>query len=152
MVIFMAISDNLLYIAYPTNTEIFNCQLSAGSFCELKTPLYAIDSSQHCMFYLYKRDEVNIDKYCKVDFVNQTRDEAIALDDTHWVTSVLKPTKLHISCLTTTSYIQLKVPLQVIELKPGCQAFTSNMLITPMNNLQITMKNSESKKNTKLAA
>ena len=69
---FMATSDNLLYIAYPTNTEIFNCQLSAGSFCELKTPLYAIDSSQHCMFYLHKRDEVNIDKYCKVDFVNQT--------------------------------------------------------------------------------
>ena len=92
----------------------------------------------------------NIDKYCKVDFVNQTRDEAIALDDTHWVTSVLKPTKLHISCLTTTSYIQLKV--QVIELKPGCEEFTSNMLITPMNNLQIMMKNPESKKNTKLAA
>ena len=35
---FMAISDNLLYITYPTNTEIFNCQVSAGSFCELNTP------------------------------------------------------------------------------------------------------------------
>ena len=65
---------------------------------------------------------------------------------------MLKPTKLHISCLTTTSYIQLKVPLQVIELKPGCEAFTSNMLITPMNNIQIMMRNPESNKNTKLAA
>ena len=150
---FMAISDNSLYITYPTNTGIFNCQLSAGSFCELKTPLYTIDSSQHCMFYLYKRDEVNIDKYCKVVFVNQTQDEAIALDNTYWVTSVLKPTKLHIICLTTTSYIfKLKVPLQVTELKPGCEAFTSNMLITPMNSIQIMMRNPESNKNTKLAA
>ena len=148
---FMAISDNLLYIAYPTNTEIFNCQLSAGSFCELKTPLYAIDSSQHCMFYLYRRDESNIDKYCKVDFVNQTLDEAIALDDTHWITSILRPTKLHISCLTTTSYIQLKVPLQIVELKQGCEAFTSNMLITPMNNIQIKTNKAKSL-NTNLAS
>ena len=41
----MAILGNLLYIAYPTNTEIFNCQINTGSFCELNTPLYAADAS-----------------------------------------------------------------------------------------------------------
>ena len=58
----MAISDHLLYIVYPTNNEIFNCQITAGSFCELNTSLYAVDASGHYMFYLYKREEENINK------------------------------------------------------------------------------------------
>ena len=149
---FMAMSDNLLYIACPTDAEVFGCQLSAGSFCELGTPLYAMDSSQHCVFYSYKRDEVGIDRCCRVDFISQTQDEAMALDDTYVVTSVLKPPKLHISCLATASCVQLKVPLQVIELRPGCEVFTSNMLITPMNNMQIMMGDPDSNGNTGLAA
>ena len=47
--------------------------------------------------------------------------------------------------MTTTSYIQLQVPLQVIELKPRCEAFTNDMLIAPMNNLKINNGNDTQK-------
>ena len=36
---FIAISKDNLYITYPNSDEIFSCQLSAGYYCEINTPI-----------------------------------------------------------------------------------------------------------------
>ena len=56
------------------------------------------------------------------------------MDNSYWVIPTIKPTHLHISCLTTSYYKQLKYPLDITYLGDFYQKFTATMLI-PASNL-----------------
>ena len=57
---FIAISKDNLFITYP-NSEIFSCQLSAGYYCEINTPFYSLDSTNHCSYYLLQNNPNKIE-------------------------------------------------------------------------------------------
>ena len=57
----------------------------------------------------------------------------MSLDNSYWVTLTIKPTHLHISCLTTSYYKQLKYPLDITYLGDSCEGFTSTMLLPALN-------------------
>ena len=61
---FIAIINNGLYIMYPDSNEILSCQLSAGHYCEIKTPFYPIDNIHHCSYYLLQNDDEKVRQFC----------------------------------------------------------------------------------------
>ena len=70
-----------------------------------------------------------VEQACKVDLVNFTSDQALALDSQFWVIVTVKPTTMYITCLTNTSYIEIQHPLDIIFLEESCEASTSSMLL-----------------------
>ena len=66
---------------------------------------------------------------CKVDLVNFTNDQAIALGSQFWVITTVKPTTMYITCFTKTFYIELQHPLDIIFLEESCEASTPSMLL-----------------------
>ena len=77
---FLAISKDNLYITYPNSDEIFSCQLSAGYYCEINTPSYPLDSTNHCSYYLLQHNQNTIEQYCSFSVIHQTTDQAISLN------------------------------------------------------------------------
>ena len=61
---FIVISKDNLYITYPNLNEIFSCQLSPGYYCEINTPFYPLDSTNHCSYYLLQSNLNKIKQYC----------------------------------------------------------------------------------------
>ena len=129
----MAILQDKLFATYPSLDEILICQMAQGSYCEINKPLFAIDKTKQCAIYLFNQQRPQINKYCKIDFINQITDLAISLDNSYLVTSMIKPTQLHISCLTTSYYKQLKYPLDITYLGDSCKGFISTMLLPTSN-------------------
>ena len=129
----MAISHDKLFATYPSLDEILTCQMVQGSYCEINKPLFAIDKTKQCAIYLFNQQRAQINKYFKIDFINQTTDLAMSLDNSYWVISTIKPTCLHISRLTTSYYKQLKYLLDIIYLGESCEGFTSTMLLPASN-------------------
>ena len=107
----MAISQDKLFATYPSLDEILTCQMAQGSYCAISKPLFTVDKTKQCAIYLFNQQRSQINKYYKVDFINKTTDLAISLDNSYWVTSMIKPTCLHISCLTTSYSKQREVTI-----------------------------------------
>ena len=93
----MVISHGKLFATHPSLDEILSCQMAQGSYCKINKLLFTIDKTKQCAIYLFNQQRSKINKYCKIDFINQTTDPAMSLDNSYWVT--IKPTHLHISCL-----------------------------------------------------
>ena len=70
---------NLLILLSPLH-KIFSCQLSAGHYCEINTPFYPLDSTNHCSYFLLQNNLNTIEQYCSLSVTNQTTDQAISLD------------------------------------------------------------------------
>ena len=71
-----------------------------------------------------------VEEACKVDLVNFTSDQALALDSQFWVIVTAKPTTIYITCLTKTSCVELQHPLDIIFLEESCEASTPLMLLS----------------------
>ena len=97
---FIAISKDNLYITYPNSDAIFSCLLSTGYYCEINTPFYPLDSTNHCSYYLLQNNLNKIEQYCSFSVINQTTDQAISLNYYYWAITTMVPTKLQIICLT----------------------------------------------------
>ena len=128
----MAVSHDKLFATYPSLDEILTCQMAQGN-CKISKPLFAIDKTNQCAIYLFNQQRSQINKYCKKDFINQTTDLTMSLDNSYWVTLTIKPNHLHISCLTTSYYKQCKYPLDITYLGDSCEGFTSTMLLPASN-------------------
>ena len=111
--------------------------MAQGSYCKINKPLFAIDKTKQCAIYLFNQQRSQINKYCKIDFINQTTDLAMSFDNSYSVTSTIKPTCLHISCLTTSYYKQLKYPLDITYLGDSCEGFTFTILLPASNVVKI---------------
>ena len=48
--------------------------------------------------------------------INQTTDQAISLNYYYWAVTTIVPTKLQVVCLTSSYYIKLKCPVDIIFL------------------------------------
>ena len=57
---YMAISQDQLFVTYPSLDEILTCQMAQGSYCEINKPLHAIDKTKQCAIYLFKQQRSQI--------------------------------------------------------------------------------------------
>ena len=99
---FIALLRDNLYITYPNLDEIFSCQLLAEYYCEISTPFYPLDSTNHCSYYLLQNNLNKIEQYCSFLVINQASDQAISLDYCYWAVATIVPTKLQVVRLTSS--------------------------------------------------
>ena len=67
--------------------------------------------------------------------INQTTDQAINLDCYYKAVTTMVPTKLQVVCLTSSYYIKLKCPVDIIFLPNACEAYTNIFYLPARNNL-----------------
>ena len=130
---FIVITKDKLYITYPNSDEIFSCQLSAGHYCEINTLFYALDSTNHCNYYLLQNNLNKIEQYCSLSVTNQTTDQAISLNYYHWAIMTMVSTMSQVICLTSSYYIKVRCPVDIIFLPNACEAYT-NIFYPPTRN------------------
>ena len=131
----LALTTDRLYVTYPSASEILSCQISSGAFCEINSAIYPVSTSQTCEHSLFIKDEAGIEVNCKVTLHNFTHPMALSLNHNFWAISSFVKSTLHIACLTKTYYQVLKVPLDIIYLPEGCEAFNNFLLIPAHNDL-----------------
>ena len=124
---YIVISTDKLYVTFPTMEEILSCRMSSGSFCKINNAIYPMNTIRSCKYALFMGKHMLVKEACKVDLVNFTNDQAIALDSQFWVITTVKPTTMYITCLTKTFYIELQHPLDIIFLEESCEASTPSM-------------------------
>ena len=127
---YLAITKGDQYVTFPTEHEIMGCQLTVGALCELNTALLPTLNLNSCEFALYKRARDQVIKNCRVRTSPLRRDHAISLEPNYWVVVTQAPWVLHIICLQTTTYLQVKYPIDIVHLQDGCEA-TSSTLVLP---------------------
>ena len=57
---YMAISQDQLFVTYPSLDEILTCQMAQGSYCEINKSLLAVDKTKQCAMYLFKQQRSQI--------------------------------------------------------------------------------------------
>ena len=117
---YLAISTDKLYVTFPTSDEIFSCRMSSRTFCEINNAIYPTNTIKSCEYALFIGKHTLVEQACKVDFVNFTSDQALALDSQFWIIMTVKPTTMYITYLTKTFYIELQHPLDIIFLEEWC--------------------------------
>ena len=65
--------------------------------------------------------------------MNQTMDQAVSLDYYYWAITTMKPSKLQVVCLTSSYYVKLKFPVNIIHIPDTCKDYT-NMFFLPSRN------------------
>ena len=141
---FITISEDNLYITYPNSDKIFSCQLLAGYYCEINTPFYPLDSTNHCSYYLLQNNLNKREQYCSLSTTNQTTDQAISLNYYYWDITTMVPTKLQVICFTSSYYIKLKCPFDIKFPSDACEAHTNTFYLPARNSLS---KEVDSRKN-----
>ena len=59
--------------------------------------------------------------------------QAISLDYYYWAITTMKHSKLQIVCLTSSYYVKLKFPIDIMHVPDACEAYT-NMFSLPARN------------------
>ena len=132
---FIVITTNGLYITYLDYNEILSCQLIAGHHCKRNTPFYPTDNTHDCSYHLLQLHDEKVRQFCSLSVINQTTDQAVSLDYYYWAITTMKPSKLQVVCLTSSYYIKLKIPIDIIYICDACKAYTNIFFLSARNSL-----------------
>lgn len=117
-----------------TENELAPCSHPVNKFCHLKSPIYPINRSTHCVTALFMANEDKIHKYCKTDvstFFQLPQAELIA--EGLWVIATYSKIFFSIVCGNSTlpsNHITATPPLALVHLDLSCTAF-SDFLTLP---------------------
>ena len=65
---------------------------------------------------------------------------AYSLDSYLWAISTLVTEKLQIWCIMNDQYVNIKPPLQILDIGNGCEAFSSTIYIPAKSELTATLQ------------
>ena len=85
-------------------------------------------------------DLSKIDLNCKFTATVRHTNLAHSLDGYLWAVSSLATEKLQIHCLHHTSVITIKLPLRIVDIGNGCEAFSPTLYILSKLELTATMQ------------
>ena len=86
------------------------------------------------------QDQNKIRKNCKISTQLQSVNMAYSLDGYLWAVSSLATEKLQIWCVMTDQYVEIKPPLQILDIGNGCKAFSSTIYIPAKSELTATLQ------------
>ena len=69
----------------------------------------------------------------------QNADFAYSLDGYLWAISSLTTTKIQIRCLENNTVVEIKPPLQIVDIRNGCEGYAPNLFIPAKTELTATM-------------
>ena len=86
-----------------------------------------------CLCTISFRDQNKIRKNCKISTWIKAANMAYSLDgDTSGLVSAIVTEKLQIQCVMTDQYVEIKPPLQILDIGNGCEAFSSTIYMWHM--------------------
>jgi hypothetical protein len=135
---YIALRNDGNYLTIPTHDDILTCTISAGHFCNLNTPLYPTSTTSYCVYHLLVNNLENIEQHCKMNIEEYTQDSAVNLNQNIWALSSIKPTTLHVTCLTYSYEIEITSSFQIVELDNSCQAYNPNIILPSGNEMKET--------------
>ena len=135
---YLAITKNKLCAALPTAREIRICKGPGGYLCLMNQALYPIDKLEWCSYALFTNNEEKKREYCSMNTHKRDASGAQSLEGYLWAVTAFEPGKMQIRCLTDTHVIDIKVPLTIIYVGDGCEAYSNNLFIPAKSELTST--------------
>ena len=114
--------------------------LLKGIFVYLIKALYPVEQVKWCVYALFIQGQVKIRKNCKISTRLQSVNTAYSLDGYLWAISTLATEKLQIWCVMTDQYVEIKPPLQILDIRNGCEASSSTIYIPAKSELTATLQ------------
>ena len=74
-------------------------------------------------------------EFCSLLVINQTIEQAVSSNYYYWTITTMKPSKLHVVCLTSLYYIKIKFPIDIIHVPDACKAYTNTLFLSARNSL-----------------
>ena len=105
-----------MYMALPDAINIKLCVVSQGHLCMFDQAMYPVDTTPWCIYALFLNNFTRIRKLCCTKLKPQNTNLAYSLDGYLWAISSLAATKVQIRCLRNNTVIEVKPPLQVINM------------------------------------
>ena len=127
---FMALIDT-------TNTKL--CMVSQGCLCMFDQTIYPLDTTPWCMYALFTNNLPKIRKMCHMKLRLQNADLVYSLDGYIWAIISLTTTKFQIRCLRKNTLVEIKPPLQIVDIGNGCEGCAPNLYIPVKTELTATM-------------
>ena len=91
------------------------------------------------MYALFTNNLPQIRKICRMKLKPRNADLAYSLDGYLWAIRSLTTTKIQIRCLRNNTVVEIKPPLQIVDLGNGCEGYTPNLYIPAQTELTATM-------------
>ena len=135
---YLAISEHGEYAALPDEHSITMCLTTRGGMCRMDQALYPTNHVEWCVYALYKQDKKKIRKHCRLNTKVRYADRAINLYGYMWAVSVLRKGQMQVRCLTKTSIVKLKPPLQIVHIGDGCEGYTPHLTIPATSSISGT--------------
>ena len=129
-----------MYATIPKESDIKLCMMSQGHLCMFDEPLYPVEKIEWCLSALFMNDLTKIDLNCKFIATPQHTNLAHSLDGYLWAVSSLATKKLQLRCLHHTSIVTIDLPLCIIDVGNGCEAFSPTLYIPEKSELTATMQ------------
>ena len=129
-----------MFITLPTALDVRLCLMMNGHLCMFKQALYPVEHTNWCIYALFINDEKQIERNCFLKTINRTTNLAYSLDGYLWAISALAAEKLQIRCVMETHVIMIKLPLQIVDIGNGCEAYSANIYIPAKSELTTTLQ------------
>ena len=129
-----------MYANIPKESDIKLCMMSQGHLCMFDEPLYPVEKIEWCLYALFMNDLTKIDLNCKFIATPRHTNLAHSLDGYLWAVSSLATEKLQLRCLHHTSIVTIELPLRIIDVGNGCEAFSPTLYIPAKSELTATMQ------------
>ena len=128
-----------MYMALPDTTNIKLCMVSQGHLCMFDQVMYPVDSTPWCIYALFTNNSPKIRKICSMKLKPKNADLAYSLNGYLWANSSLTTTKIQIRCLGNNTVVEIKPPLQIVDIGNGCKYYAPNLYIPAKTELTVTI-------------
>ena len=98
-----------------------------------------IDTTPWCIYVFFINNLSRIQQICHMKLKSQNADLAYSLDGYLWAISSLTITKIQIRCLRNNTVVEIKPPLQIVDIENGCKGYALNLCIPTKTELTATM-------------
>ena len=129
-----------MFITLPTALDVRLCLMMNGHLCKFNQALYPVEHTSWCIYALFLNDKKQIEKNCLLKTINCTTNLAYSLDGYLWAISALAAEKLQIRCVMETRVITIKLPLQIVDIGNGCEAYSASIYILARSELTATLQ------------
>ena len=125
-----------------TREELYSCSHSEGHYCNAQHARLPISKSRTCVISLFMKNSDKIKRYCVPEiYTNVHLPRAVNLKDGIYAVSTKNPFSLHLTCQAppSSSEIQVKPPLTVVNLEMACSAHSQEITLMPYFAAQTTV-------------
>ena len=127
-----------MFISLPTALDVKLCLVTNRHLCMFDQAFYPVDNTEWCIYALFINDMHRIKKNCVLKTLNRTTNLAYSLDGYLWAISALASEKLQVRCVMETHMVTIQLPLQIMDIGNGCEAYSASIYISAEHELTAT--------------